>query len=138
MLSVSTWAVSFSCTAARASPRMHLNSASTRLHPRSPVSTSLRSPVRSLLRRRLLLNDVRPPRLTCVAVYRLVLKTARHHCLVLCDASTSAECFEASPTPLPRASCAGCWLLAAGSIKHVTVSNSLDFNANFSFRIFTR
>ena len=50
---------------------------------RSPVRTLLRSPVRTLLRRRLLLNDVRSPRLTHVAVYRLLLNTARHAYLAL-------------------------------------------------------
>ena len=54
--------------------RMLLNSARSRL-PRAPVSTSLR--------RRVLLNGVRPTCLTCVAVYRLLLNTAGHPCLAL-------------------------------------------------------
>ena len=84
---------------------------SLRLSCKSLAAVSLRPS----LRRQLLLNDVRSPRLTHVAVYHLLLKGARHRCLVLCDASTSAECFEASPPPLPRASCAGCQLLASST-----------------------
>ena len=56
-------------------PCMHLNYASTRLRPRAPVSASL-------------------------AVYRHLLNAVRPPCLS-CDASASAECFEASLPLLP-------------------------------------
>ena len=80
-----TWAASLALLRGGQS-RMDLNSA---------MWSFPRSPVRTLLRRRLLLNGVRSPRLTHVAENRLLLKTAS------CDASTSAECFEAFP-PLVR------------------------------------
>ena len=70
---------------------MHLNSATRSLRPKSPVRTSLRSPARTLLRspvgtllrRRLLLNDVRLPRLTFVAVYRLLLDRSPYLALAM-------------------------------------------------------
>ena len=103
MLSVSlatTWAASLALLRGGQS-RMDLNSA-TWSFPRSPVRTLLLSPVRTLLRRRLLLNGVRSPRLTHVAVYFLLLSTAS------CDATTSAECFDAFPPLVPGISRVGC------------------------------
>ena len=71
-----TWAVSFSCTAARCHPRMQLDCARSRLHPKA-------APVRASLRRRL----------------------SAEHCetsceRLICGFPTSAECFDAPPPHL--------------------------------------
>ena len=76
----STWAVSFCCTATRASKRVHLNSASTRLRLRA-------APVRASLRRRLSAEYCET---SCVRL--------------LCGVPTCAECFEAPSPHLPRSS----------------------------------
>ena len=70
----STWAVSFCCTSTRASPRIHLNSASTRLRPRA-------AHVRASLRADFLLNTARPPVSVSLALYRLLLNASRLPCL---------------------------------------------------------
>ena len=56
---------------------------------------------------------------TSLAVFRLLLKAVRPPCLS-CDASTSAECFGASPPQLCL--CFACWLLSAGSTSELSRS----------------
>ena len=78
---------------------MQLNSASSGLRPRATARASLR--------RRLSAEccETSCERLICVsfAVYRLLLNASRHLRLT-CDASTFAECCEASLPHLPRSS----------------------------------
>ena len=97
----STWAVSFCCTATQTSPRLHLNSASTS----SSEGCSCESP----LRRRLSAEycETSSERLLCG-----IPTSAEIYLSHSCDASTSAECFEAPPPHLPRSSfarCRCCW-----------------------------
>ena len=56
---------------------------------------------------------------TSLAVFRLLLNAVRPPCLS-CDASTSAECFGASPPQL--CPCFACWLLSAGSTSELSRS----------------